>query len=81
MATSAERMRALRERERRGLRRFTIGASRPTSMLELWRGGWRAVAGREPSGGSWDRGQRSATCSALRRGYGCGANDVSTTRR
>ena len=30
-------------------------------MLELRRGGWRAVAGREPSGGSWDRGQRSAT--------------------
>ena len=27
MATSAERMRALRERERRGLRRFTIGVS------------------------------------------------------
>ena len=27
MGTSAERMRALRERERRGLRRFTIGVS------------------------------------------------------
>jgi hypothetical protein len=27
MATSAERMRALSERERRGLRRFTIGVS------------------------------------------------------
>ena len=27
MATSAERMRALRERERRGLRRFTISVS------------------------------------------------------
>jgi hypothetical protein len=27
MATSAERMRALREPERRGLRRFTIGVS------------------------------------------------------
>jgi hypothetical protein len=27
MATSAERMRALRERERRGLRRFTIAVS------------------------------------------------------
>jgi hypothetical protein len=27
MATSAERMRALREREGRGLRRFTIGVS------------------------------------------------------
>ena len=27
MATSAERMRALRERERRGLRRLTIGVS------------------------------------------------------
>jgi hypothetical protein len=27
MATSAERMRALRERERRGLRRFTIDVS------------------------------------------------------
>jgi hypothetical protein len=27
MATSTKRMRALRERERRGLRRFTIGVS------------------------------------------------------
>jgi len=43
-------------------------------MLELWRGGWRAVAGGEPSGSSRDRGQRSATCNARRHGFGCGAN-------
>jgi hypothetical protein len=49
MATSAERMRALRkrERERRGLRRFTIGVSED-DLRVIAEHGYEGVAGPDP---------------------------------
>ena len=62
MATSTERMRALRERERRGLRSFTIGVSEDDLRVIAEHGYEGAasadrISGRKPSAPS------SPTCS------------------
>ena len=44
MATSAERMRALRERQRRGLRRLTVDVSED-DLREIARAGYEGAAG------------------------------------
>jgi hypothetical protein len=51
MATSAERMRALRERERRGLRRFTISVS-ADDLRVIAEHGYEGAAGNDQDGRS-----------------------------
>jgi hypothetical protein len=47
MATSAERMRALRERERRGLRRFTVSVSED-DLRVMAKHGYEGVLSTDP---------------------------------
>ena len=79
MATSTERMRALREPERGGLRRFTIDASED-DLRVIAEHGYEGAAsadldcGRKPSAPS------SPTCSPPRSAKGTGALPQSVTR-